>query len=166
VGDSERGSFGNGDWTNVTRRGSNDGIIVKYDQHEHVPVAGITGVPGKATAGTDLILTGAATPSDATRWMISWSVKDAGDTGAAITATQRGEVLLSTTGTGTAIITASIEGGISPGVPFETDFTITVTERDDIVFTFWMGVVLAFSILCIVCALILFRLGRRCSRSP
>ncbi|MCL2032967.1 MAG: hypothetical protein FWG96_06865 [Methanomassiliicoccaceae archaeon] len=87
---------------------------------QNVPVTDITGVPATAVAGTPLTLAGTASPNNATNKIITWSVKSAGTTGAAISGST-----LSTTGTGTAVITATIANGTAPGVDFVKDFTIS-----------------------------------------
>ncbi|MCL1888191.1 MAG: InlB B-repeat-containing protein [Kiritimatiellaeota bacterium] len=72
-----------------------------------VPVTGITGVPTTTTAGTPLTLTGTVEPLDATRQEITWSVADAGTTGATLN-----DNTLSTTAAGTATLTATVAGGL------------------------------------------------------
>jgi len=86
-----------------------------------VPVTGITGVPTTATAGTPLTLTGAVAPSNATNKTITWTVSNAGTTGAIISGNT-----LSTTAAGTVVVTATIANGVSPGVNFTKDFNISV----------------------------------------
>ena len=86
-----------------------------------VPVSNITNVPTSVTAGEDLTLTGTVSPDDATNQTITWSVKDAGTTGAVIDADT-----LSTTAAGIVKITASIENGASATTNFAKDFDITV----------------------------------------
>ena len=71
------------------------------------PVTNITDVPTTATAGTPLALTGTVIPSNATNKTITWNVKDAGATGATISGNT-----LNTTAAGTAVVTATIPGGI------------------------------------------------------
>jgi len=73
-------------------------------------VADITGVPDEAVAGTPLTLTGMVLPEDATNKDITWSIKDAGTTGASIT-----DGVLSTLAGGVVVVTATVEGGL-PGV--------------------------------------------------
>jgi endo-1,4-beta-xylanase len=90
-------------------------------QAAFVAVTNITGVPTTATAGTALTLTGTVNPATATNKTITWSVKDAGTTGASIS----GGNTLNTTGTGTVTVTASIANGLSYG-NYTQDFDITV----------------------------------------
>jgi hypothetical protein len=90
-----------------------------------VPVTDIIDVPAAAIAGQPLTLTGTVVPADATFQTILWSLKDAGNTGATLS----GDVL-STTATGTVVVTATIENGemdtLDGGTDFVKDFTITV----------------------------------------
>ena len=99
-----------------------EALIVRYGTVGVVPVEDITGVPNRAAAGTPLALRGAVAPSNATWDGISWSVKDAGDTGAAISGG-----MLYTTGTGTAVVTATVEND-----GFSKDFAISVGHADAI----------------------------------
>ena len=86
-----------------------------------IPVTNITGIPTSATAGTSLVLNGTVAPANATNKAITWSVNNAGTTGATIT----GNTLL-TTGAGTVIVTATIANGTANGA-YTKDFTINVT---------------------------------------
>jgi hypothetical protein len=88
-----------------------------------VPVTNITGVPGAATAGIDLALSGAVTPTNATNQTIAWTVKTEGGTGASIVNGNK----LRTTAAGTATITAAIADGSSASSNYTKDFYITVT---------------------------------------
>ena len=123
VGWSGPGSFGNGDWTGVTGRGGNDAVLVMFDDGTFAPVTNITGVPTSLKVGDDVILKGTVVPSGATSKTITWSVKSPGTTGATINGT-----VLSTTSTGTVVVTATIAGGVSPIAPYTQDFTIEITE--------------------------------------
>ncbi|GHS89711.1 hypothetical protein AGMMS49957_13500 [Synergistales bacterium] len=87
-----------------------------------VPVTNITGTPDSAVVGTPLTLTGTVAPSNATNQDISWTVADAGTTGATIA----GKVL-TTTATGTVKLTATIANGLTASTPYTKDVTITVT---------------------------------------
>lgn len=106
-----------------------------------VAVTGITDVPADAVAETDLTLTGVVVPINATNTEILWSVSDAGATGATIT-----DGVLSTTGAGTVVVTATISNGTYyAGVDFTADFEIIVaaaevTESDFIAVTNITGV--------------------------
>jgi len=93
-----------------------------------VPVTNITGIPAKTTERASLTLTGAVAPTNATNRTIVWSVKDAGTTGATISGN-----VFTTTGVGTAVITATIENGLAEGSDFVKDFTIVVVlnQRGD-----------------------------------
>jgi len=69
-----------------------------------------------------LSLSGTVTPTNATNRTITWSVKNAGTTGATI----KGNTL-TTTGGGTVTVTATIANGKAPGTPYTQDFPITIT---------------------------------------
>ncbi|MCL1875212.1 MAG: InlB B-repeat-containing protein [Synergistaceae bacterium] len=72
-----------------------------------VPVTDIINVPDEATANTPLVLTGTVIPTDATNIDITWSVKDEGTTGAALS----GNVLTAATA-GAVIVTATVKDGL------------------------------------------------------
>ena len=93
---------------------------------EFIAVSGITGVATRATAGTPLTLSGTVSPSDATNKVITWSVADAGTTGATITGNT-----LYTTAAGKVTVKATITNGKLPtGTPsaanYARDFDIKV----------------------------------------
>jgi hypothetical protein len=83
----------------------------------------IIDVPTEAIVGVALVLTGTVEPSHATYQNITWKLGSAGTTGAAVSSS-RGE--FSALSSGLAIVTASIENGISAGVDYEQSFYITV----------------------------------------
>jgi uncharacterized protein YjdB len=87
-----------------------------------VPVADIIDVPTTATAGAALTLAGAVIPSDATNKAITWSVVDAGTTGATI----MGDIL-NTTSEGTAVVMATIINGTAARSNYMKNFNINVT---------------------------------------
>jgi fibronectin type 3 domain-containing protein len=87
-----------------------------------VPVTGITGVADTAEAGVPLALQGTVQPPGATNKTVTWTVKDAGETGANI----NGNTLI-TTAAGTATLTATIDSGLASGVPYTQDFMVTVS---------------------------------------
>ncbi|MCL2675470.1 MAG: Ig-like domain-containing protein [Firmicutes bacterium] len=74
---------------------------------DFVPVTDITGVPATATIGTPLQLAGTVSPNGATNKDITWSIVDAGDTGATIT-----DGKLNATAAGTVTVMATIAGGM------------------------------------------------------
>ena len=84
-------------------------------------VINISNVPLTATVNVPLILTGTVTPDEATYKTITWSVKNAGGTGANIA----GNTLTATTA-GTVVVTATITNGTSSGVTYTQDFNIFV----------------------------------------
>jgi hypothetical protein len=96
-------------------------LTVNDDEAPFVPVAAITGVPTRATAGTLLTLTGTVAPSNATNKTIVWSVKSAGGTGAAITGNT-----FKATAAGVATITATVANGAAENTDYTQDFNITV----------------------------------------
>jgi len=81
------------------------GLIYAYELN--ASVADITDVSTTVTAGTSVTLTGNVAPNNAVRKTITWSLVDAGSTGAAIT-----DNTFHTTAEGTAIIKATIVDGI------------------------------------------------------
>jgi hypothetical protein len=98
-----------------------------------VPVTDITGVPTTQTVGQALALTGTVVPANATHQTIQWSVKADGTTapGATIAAGN----ILSTSGHGTVIVTATILDGVTltgmtPGTNYTKDFSITYPDPD------------------------------------
>ncbi|GHV80968.1 hypothetical protein AGMMS49944_27590 [Spirochaetia bacterium] len=88
-----------------------------------IPVTGIGDVPDTATVGTNLYLTGTVVPADASNKVITWSVASAGTTGAVITGGT-----LTTTGTGTLVVTAVIVNGLASSSNYTQNFTITVQQ--------------------------------------
>ena len=124
VGSSTEPSFGNGDWEGVEGKGSFDGAIVRYASFitTFIPVIDIINAPTQTTVGVPLTLSGQVVPGDATYQIFSWSVANAGTTGATIT---NGNIL-NTTGTGVVTVTATIENGIDIGVNFTKNFVIAV----------------------------------------
>ncbi|MCL2328637.1 MAG: metallophosphoesterase [Bacteroidetes bacterium] len=102
-------------------------VMKSYLKTTFVEVTNITGVPTEATAEIPLTLSGTVTPSNASNQTITWSVKDAGTTGATIT-----DNTLNTTAAGTVIVTATIVYGTATDTPYTQDFTITVSEPTSI----------------------------------
>jgi endo-1,4-beta-xylanase len=88
-----------------------------------VAVTNISDVPGAATVGVDLALSGTVTPVEATNKTITWSVYNAGNTGASIVS----GTTLRTTAAGTATVRATIASGLSTSSDYTQDFNITVT---------------------------------------
>jgi hypothetical protein len=87
-----------------------------------VEVTSITGVPTRAFIGIPLTLTGTVNPSTASNQTISWSIVNAGTTGASLT----GGNTLNVTAAGSVFVKATIVDGLSTG-NFEDTFEITVT---------------------------------------
>jgi hypothetical protein len=88
----------------------------------HVPVTNISDVPTSGTAGTPLTLSGTVTPSSATNKTITWSVKNAGTTGAAISGNT-----LTATAAGSVMVTATVTNGKTVSANYTKDFTLTIT---------------------------------------
>jgi mannan endo-1,4-beta-mannosidase len=98
--------------------GGNGGVITDG----FIAVEGITLVDeGPAVAGEGFTLSGDVTPSTATNKTIVWTVKSAGDTGAAITGST-----LTAAAVGTVTVTATITNGASATTNYTKDFNITV----------------------------------------
>ena len=86
-----------------------------------IPVTDISGVPTQATAGRPLTLTGTVLPTDATNQAITWSVKEAGNTGAVIAGNT-----LTASAAGTVTATIIIKDGLGEGIDYLKEFIITV----------------------------------------
>ena len=128
VGGSTEDSFGNGNWTGVEGKGGGDGTIVRFTPYivTFIPVTDIINVPVAAKVGVPLTLSGQVVPGDATYQTFTWSIKNAGTTGATLS---NGNTL-NTTATGVVTVTAIIENGIEIGVNFTKDFIIAVNAAD------------------------------------
>ncbi|MDR1705730.1 MAG: immunoglobulin domain-containing protein [Clostridiales bacterium] len=87
-----------------------------------IPVESIDGLPAEATAGQPLVLTGTVNPSNATRRVIDWFIKDAGSTAAAI----EGNIFIAASA-GQAVVTATIINGLDTA-DYSQDFTVTVAD--------------------------------------
>ena len=89
-----------------------------------VPVTDITNVPDTVVVGTDLPLTGTVDPIDATNYDIVWSVVSDNGTGATISAS--GVLSVTSAGTGTVTIRATILNGLTPSSDYTQDFILDV----------------------------------------
>jgi hypothetical protein len=87
----------------------------------HRPVIRITGVPTRTHAGTPLPIVGTVIPVNATNQNISWSLEDAGGTGAVLDGS-----ILNTTTAGIAIIRGTVDNGLTAALPFTQDFAVAV----------------------------------------
>ena len=87
-----------------------------------VAVTGIAGVPTTAVVNVDLTLGGTVQPGNATNQTISWSIANAGTTGATITSGK-----FKATAVGTAQVTATIVNGATATTDYTNTFPITVT---------------------------------------
>jgi uncharacterized protein YjdB len=97
-------------------------ITVSTTPPAFIAVSDISGVPGTATTGTSLSLTGTVSPANATNKTITWAVTDAGTTGAVISGST-----LTATVAGTVTVTATIANGLTASSPYTKNFTITVS---------------------------------------
>ncbi len=88
-----------------------------------IAVTNITGVPGTATAGVDLTLTGTVEPANATNQTIVWSVQSAGATGATVNGNT-----LSAAAAGAVTVRATITNGLTESSDYTQDFGITVSD--------------------------------------
>jgi hypothetical protein len=88
-----------------------------------VPVTNITGIPGAATVGMPLTLTGTVEPANATNTVIAWTVKDPGRAGAAISNGNS----MTTTATGMVVVTAMVVNGLASSSPYTKDVDIRVS---------------------------------------
>ena len=88
-----------------------------------IAVTDIVDVPLAAIVGVPLTLNGTVTPDNATNQVISWTVANAGTTGATITGNT-----LNATEAGSATIKATIANGTTQETNYVKDFTITITK--------------------------------------
>jgi len=121
--------------SNVLLHDSNDSLVKNVRISDgsvptFVAVTGITNVPTTATAESALTLSGTVAPSNATNQVITWSVQNAGETGATIS----GSTLIATA-MGTVIIRATIANGTTATTPYTQDFTITVNAAGTTTYT-------------------------------
>jgi len=119
-------SFGTGDWTGVIGKGGQDATVVKCGTLviTFIPVTEIINVPLTAAVGDPLNLKGTVVPGNATYQTFTWSMLDAGTTGATISGG-----FLNATGTGIALVRATIANGLGEGDDYEQDFSITVNPE-------------------------------------
>lgn len=93
-----------------------------------VPITGITAsIPSTLTINESLNLSGTVTPSNASYKTITWSVAEAGGTGAAISGST-----LKATAAGTLTLRATVANGVSEGADFTWDYTIQVIAADSV----------------------------------
>ena|GEM_PF-891554 len=105
--------------------GQRQGVNFVADFHiiieqRNLPPTGVTGVPTSMIAGTPITLTGTVMPANATVRLFTWSVQDAGTTGASISGN-----ILNATASGTAIITANITDLLNVVHTFAFGVTVT-----------------------------------------
>lgn len=90
----------------------------------YVPVTNITGVSATAVVGDQQTIKGTVTPSNATYTAISWSIVNAGTTGASIDAAG----VLSVKSAGTVTVLATIKAGASLTSNYTQQFNIVVSS--------------------------------------
>jgi len=119
-------SFGTGDWTGVIGKGGQDATIARFVPFvtTFIPVTEIINVPIVAAVGAPLNLKGTVVPGNATYQTFTWSVLDAGTTGATISGST-----LNATGTGIVVVRATIANGSGEGDDYEQNFSITVNPE-------------------------------------
>lgn len=92
----------------------------------HVPVRSITlDDIGQPRVGQFTTLNAIVTPTDATNTVINWRVKNAGATGATISAGN----IITFTGTGNCVVQAVIRNGLSKTTDFVKEFSLTVRSK-------------------------------------
>jgi len=111
----------------ITNKQSNIASSITLGQHSDgfISVTGIENVPTNMYQGKSITLSGAVVPYNASKKAIRWSIKDAGNTGAAIS---NGNVLTAYA-EGTVIVTAQIFHGIGNAKHFSQDFIINVEDE-------------------------------------
>ena len=107
-----------------THLASPESPVANFSTPAFIAVTDITGVPTTATATLPFTLTGTVVPSNATNKTITWTVQNAGTTGATIS----GNNTLNTNNSGTVTILATIVNGASPTANYTKPFTITVSK--------------------------------------
>lgn len=92
----------------------------------HVPVTNvILDDIGQPRVGQITALRGTVTPEDATNILVNWRVKNAGPTGAKISAGN----IITFTGTGNCVVQAVVKNGLSKTTDYVKDFPITVHSK-------------------------------------
>ena len=100
-------------------------ITVEAKAPEFTAVTDITGIPRKMTEEETITLNGVVTPNTATNKEITYSIKDAGTTGAEITEGNK----LTAKNAGTVTITATVKNGKTENSDYTKDFVITVEAK-------------------------------------
>ena len=93
---------------------------------EFLPVSDIVEVPETGYIDIALDLSVATVQPANANSSFTWTIVDAGTTGATIADPEYGELLA--TAAGTVTVKASVEDGLAPGVPFEKTFTIEIVD--------------------------------------
>ena len=90
-----------------------------------VAVTDITGTPTAIIAGTPLTLTATVAPTNATNKTVTWSVANAGTTGASISGNT-----LNTTAAGTATVRATVTNGATVTTNYTKEFAIMTVSSE------------------------------------
>lgn len=111
----------------ITNKQSNIASTIKLGEHSDgfIAVTGIENVPTSMYQGKSITLSGAVVPYNANKKAIRWSIKDAGNTGAAIS---NGNVLTAYA-EGSVVVTAQIFHGMGNAKHFSQDFVINVEDE-------------------------------------
>ena len=96
-----------------------DDVSVAPDTY--IPVTNITGMLPIAVINNIISLNASVIPNDANSQGVTWSLVDAAGTGATVNGNS-----FRATAEGTAVIRATVENGIAPGVDFTKDFSIAL----------------------------------------
>jgi hypothetical protein len=97
-------------------------VKIYANMERFVPLTDITSIPSAMVTGDKLTLNSIVVPPNATNQTITWSIKNAGTTGALIYSN-----ILRAEAAGTVEITATVENGLSQTTDFTRNFTIQVT---------------------------------------
>ena len=111
----------------ITNKQSNIASTIMVGEHSDgfISVTGIENVPTSMYQGKSITLSGAVVPHNANKQAIRWSIKDAGNTGAAIS---NGNVLTAYS-EGSIIVTAQVFHGMGNAKHFTQDFIINVEDE-------------------------------------
>ena len=127
VSDGTAKLTGYADGCAVIELGSGSYRFRVLDKNAALPVEDISGLPEMILAGREVTLSGIVLPAEAGKTEISWTIADAGTTGAKLS-----ENRLTAAAPGVLELTASVADGLSPGEAFTKTFRITVLLPGDL----------------------------------
>lgn len=127
VSDGTAKLTGYADGCAVIELGSGSYRFRVLDKNAALPVEDISGLPELILAGREVTLSGIVLPAEAGKTEISWTISDAGTTGAKLS-----ENRLTAAAPGVLELTASVADGLSPGEAFTKTFRITVLLPGDL----------------------------------